>query len=126
MFEAIERGVVELDDRLKIRIQQHKAHREALIAELAILQPRHQTPLQTLTPQKIEAVARVLNRRLSEASPFSRAYLKATVNEIRVNADVLKLKGDNRTMANLVAADGIIDPNAIVPRFIPEWCTTDS
>jgi len=52
----------------------------------------------------------------------SRAYLKATVSEIRVNEDVLKLKRDNRTMANLIAADGIIDPNAIVPRFIPDWC----
>jgi len=122
LFEAIEKGVVELDDRLKTRIQQHKIRREALTAEIAVLQPKHQTPLQTLTPQKIEAVARVLNRRLSESTPFSRAYLKATVSEIRINEDVLRLKGANRTMANLVAADGEIVPDAAVLGFIPSWC----
>jgi hypothetical protein len=49
--------------------------------------------LQTLTPQEIEAVANVLNKRFSVSTPFSRAYLRATVNEIRVTGDFLKVIG---------------------------------
>ena len=77
--------------------------------------------LRRFTPQKIEAVARVLNKRFSTSTPFSRAYLKATVNEIRITGDVLKIKGCNRTMADLVAANGIISGENQVLRFIPEW-----
>ncbi len=121
LLEAIEKGVLELDERLKGRVQQHKTRREAITAELAALQHKQQTPLQTLTPQKIEAVARTLNKRFSVSTPFSRAYLRATVREIRVTGDFLKVKGENNVMANLVAANGQIDPAAEVRRFIPEW-----
>ena len=77
--------------------------------------------MQTLTPQKIEAVANVLNRRFLVSTLFSRAYLRATVNEIRVTGDFLKVSGDYRTMVNLVAANGQIEPDEKVRRFIPVW-----
>lgn len=121
LFEAIEKGVLELDDRLKGRVQQHRMRRETISAELAGLQVKQQTPLQTLTPQKIDAVANVLNKRFSISTPFSRAYIRGTVNDIRVTGDFLKVSGDYRTMANLVAANGQIDPTEKVRRFIPEW-----
>src|SRR5277367_782762 len=85
------------------------------------LQRKHQTPQQTLTPQKIEATARVLDKRFSTSTPYSRAYLKATVREIRISGDFLKLKGDNKAMARLVAANGSIDGKNSVLRYIPEW-----
>ncbi|MGB9153303.1 MAG: recombinase family protein, partial [Alphaproteobacteria bacterium] len=121
LFEAIEKGILELDDRLKARVQQNKTRRDALVGEMASLQPKSQIQLQTLTPQKIEAVARVLNRRFSETSPFSRAYLKATISEIRVNGDLLKLKGEHKTLANLIASNGKIDADKSVLGFIPDW-----
>jgi hypothetical protein len=86
-----------------------------------IVHSPNQTPLQTLTPQKIKAVAKILNRRFSTSTPFSRAYLKATVGEIRVHGDILKLTGDNKAMASLVAANGKIEAGQQVLGFIPEW-----
>lgn len=121
LFEAIEKGVLELDDRLKVRVQQHKTRREVIAGELVILQQKNQTPLQTLTPQKIEAVAHVLNRRFSTSTPFSRAYLRATVRDIRVTEGFLKVSGENDDIAQLVAANGQIGPSSEVRRFIPEW-----
>ncbi len=88
---------------------------------MATLQSKTQTRLQTLTPQKIEAVARVLNKRFSTSTPFSRAYLKATVSEIRVSGDLLKLSGENKTIANLVASNGKIDADKQVLGSIPDW-----
>ncbi len=88
------------------------------MGELASLQRKVQTPLQTLTPQKIEATVRVLNKRFATSTPFSRAYLKATVREIRFTGDYLKLRGQNKAMADLVAANGVIDAETGVHRFI--------
>jgi len=122
LFEAIEKGIVDLDDRLKARMQQHKARREELTAELSLLKPRQETPIQTLTPQKIDAVSRVILNRLSAPSPFSRAYLKATISEIRVNPQTLTLKGTPSDMANLIASDGQIDASKPVLGFVSDWC----
>lgn len=38
LFEAIEKGVLELGDRLKARVQQHKTRRDTIAGELATLQ----------------------------------------------------------------------------------------
>lgn len=121
LFEGIEKGILALDDRLKARIQQHKTRREIVTGELATLQRKHRTPLQTLTPQKIKAVARVLNKRFDQSTPFSRAYLKATLKEIRITDDVMKLSGENKMIASLIASNGAIEANKPVLGFIPEW-----
>ncbi len=118
LFEGVEMGVLELNDRLKTRIQQHQTRRDAIVTELATLQRKHQSPLQTITPQKIEAASRVLKKRFSVSTPFSRAYLKATVSEMRIKGDLLKLRGERKTMANLIAANGMIEPTTEVHRFI--------
>jgi len=122
LYEAVEKGVFEMDARLKERMQQHKNRRETITVEMSALQQKHQTPLQHITPQKIEAVARVLKKRFSTSTPFSRAYLKARLSEIRVSDEFLKLSGEHTVMANLIASNGKIDPEAGVHGFIPNWC----
>lgn len=72
------------------------------MAEIADLKRQHQTPLNILTPQKIEAVTKVLQKRLTASTPYSRAYLKATLNEIRITDQFLKFSGSHRSMAGLV------------------------
>jgi site-specific DNA recombinase len=121
LFEAVEKGMLELDDQLKERARQNKQTRQNLVTEIAELKRQHQTPLQTLTPQKIEAVSKILARRLSVPSPYSRAYLKASLTEIRITEENLRLSGSRRDMATLIAADGNIDAAAAVPNFIPDW-----
>jgi len=121
LYEAIEKGILELDEKLKIRVQQHKVRREAITVELATLHQQNQSPMQTITPQKIEAITRVLNKRFATSTPFSRAYLKATVKEITVTDNLLKLTGENKSLAELIASNGILDPNAEVHRTVPEW-----
>lgn len=59
-------------------------------------------------------------KRFSVSTPFSRAYLKATVQEIRISGDFLRLKGERKSMASLVA-NGVIEPDNKVLGFIPVW-----
>jgi DNA invertase Pin-like site-specific DNA recombinase len=121
LYEGVEKGVMELDEHLKLRLQQHKQAREAMMVEIAGLKRQTQSPLAVITPQKIDAVARILNKRLSEATPFAKAYLKAALSEIRVTDGFVSLNGANTAMATLVAANGAIPEQNQVPRFTPEW-----
>ena len=125
LYEAIEKGVLELDDKLKTRVKQHKDRQQMITVELDTLRRQNQTPMQSLTPQKIEAISRVLNKRFATSTPFSRAYLKATVNEITITDDLLKLSGENKTLADLIASNGIIAPNTSVHSFVPSWRARD-
>ncbi|CAK9253595.1 unnamed protein product [Sphagnum jensenii] len=99
LFEAVEKGFLELDDQLRERARQHKETRQTLLTEIATLKRQHNTPLQVLTPQKVEAVSKILIKRLSTPSPYTRAYLKATLKEIRITDEHLKLSGTNTSMA---------------------------
>ncbi len=121
LFESVEKGILEVDDRFKDRVRQHKMRREAVIAELDTLQRTQQNPMQAMTPQKIEVVARTLKRRFGVSTLYSRAYLKATVSEIRIANDGMVLRGENKAIANLVAANGDISPETEVSGFIPSW-----
>ena len=114
---------MELDEHLKGRVQHHKQARETLLIEVANLKRQQQSPLATITPQKIEAVAKILNKRLSEASPFAKAYLKATLSEIRVTDGFASLSGASASMASLVAANGVISEQNAVPRSMHDWRT---
>ena len=122
LFEAVEKGFLDLDDQLRERARAHKQTRETLLVEIASLKRQHQTPLQTLTTQKVEAVSKILARRLSTPSPYTRAYLKATLSEIRITDDLLRLSGSNTSMAGLIANNGVIAAETAVPMFIPSWC----
>ena len=121
MFEAIELGILDLDDQLRERAKQHKQTRDTLVAEITELKRQHQTPLQILTPQKIEAVSKILAKRLAGSTPYSRAYLKATLSEICITDENLRLSGSRKSMADLVANSGNITAEGGVPNFIPDW-----
>jgi len=121
LFEAVEKGILELDDQLKDRAKNNKQTREALLSEIASLKRQHQAPLNILTPQKIEAVSKILNKRLATPSPYSRAYLRTSLTEIRITDQFLKLSGTRKSMAELVSANGEITPTNTVPGSIPGW-----
>jgi site-specific DNA recombinase len=122
LFDAVEKGILDLDDKLTERAKQHKETRATLLVQIADLKRQYQTPLQTLTPQKIEAVSRILLKRLSVPSAYSRAYLKASLTEIQITDEKLRLSGSSSSMAELIAGNGAIAAQQAVPNFIPKWC----
>lgn len=109
------------DDHLKARFDQHRVKRESLLAELATAKRQEQSPLQTITPQKIKATANIINQRLADASPYAKAYLKATVNEISIEGDIVSLSGDSQAMAKLIANNAALEALSEVPRTIQDW-----
>lgn len=121
LYEAIEKGLIELDAELKDRMQAHKRTKETVLAEIAAVKRQAQSPLQTITPQKIQATANIMSKRMVMASPYAKAYLKASVREIMIKDEVVTLKGDSSALASLVAANGQIEGLNQVPRFREDW-----
>lgn len=125
IYEAVEKGFMKADEHLKTRLEQHQVKRESLIAEIAAIKRQQKSPLQTITPQKIEAVSKILTQRLTEASPYAKAYLRATVSEIRITDQIVSLTGDNQSMANLITSNAAIDGQHTVPRSMSNWRTRE-
>ena len=122
LYEAVEKGCVELDAHLKERIERHRTRKEGLLAEVARLKAMDKTPSISLTPRKLQAVTNMLNKRLSSASPFARAYLRASRCEIRVRGDDVELSGNNAALAELVAGNASVGNT--VPSFVPSGTPT--
>jgi hypothetical protein len=124
LYEAVEKGCIELDAQLKERIGRHKARKDALLADAARLKAVEKRPAIVLTPRKLLAATNMLNKRLSTPSPFARSYLRASRCEIRVRDDEMQLSGDNAALAELVAGSVSASMGSTVPRFVPSGTPT--
>ena len=126
LYEAVEQGILPLDQTLSARVEALKRQRETLLSEMAGLRQQRRTPLDSLTPAKIAAFIQVLRERLLDPnSGFGKRYLQLLVSEIRVTGTTIQLKGEVETLAKaLVGTMDRGDPECLgtpVPRFISIW-----
>ncbi len=102
LYEAVERGLLPMDDTLASRAQKLKARREALLIEIAGARRAKEIPLAALTGAQVEAFGQALRTRLLDGSgSFPKRYLRQFVSEIRFDGKRLTLSGSK---ASLLAA----------------------
>ena len=122
LLDAIESGVVDLDETVQRRAQQLKAAREALLVELAGVRRDHSLPVvEHIKPSQVEAFGKVLrDKLLANDSPLAKSYINLLVDEIRVNGKEAVIKGSNRGLATTLSfiQGGKADQ---VPSFIRDW-----
>jgi site-specific DNA recombinase len=119
--EAVETGILPLDETLQRRVQLAKASRENVLIEIAGLRRLQTLPLERILPSQVEAFGIITGKRLRDrASAFGRDYLRAVVDKVVVNGDTATISGSN---AKLMRAVGVKKPLAgQVPSFIHDWC----
>ncbi len=120
IYEAVETGILPLDETLQRRVQLAKASRENVLIEIARLRRLQTLPVERILPSQVEAFGIVIGKRLRDrALSFGRDYLRAVVDKIVVNGDTAIISGSN---AKLMRAVGARKPLAgQVPSFIHEW-----
>ncbi len=119
LYRAIEEGVVELDAQLKDRIATLKSARDLAQASLERIAEQARTS-RALTPDRIEAFARLLNEKIETADIQARkAYLRAVIQEIRVDDDRIQIIGDKANLAAVVA--GQQTAAGKVRGFVRKW-----
>jgi site-specific DNA recombinase len=86
LLEAIESGLIDLDETLQRRAQQNKSAREALLIELAAVRREQSIPEdQLLRASQIEKFAKTLKGKLlAKDTALAKSYLCLLVDEIVV------------------------------------------
>ena len=120
LYRAIEDGIVELDEELKIRIKTLKNEREIIVASLDRI--REQSANQSaLTPERIEAFTRLMHDRLDHGDIQARkTYLRAVVSEIRVDDNKISIIGDKMALAAMIAGKNSSNQGN-VSGFVRKW-----
>jgi site-specific DNA recombinase len=103
LYEAVEKGLLPMDNTLAARAQTLKGRRDSLLMELASVRRSKEVPAAALSAAHVEAFGAVLRARLQEgAGSFPKRYLRQFVSEIRFDGKRLTMSG--RTDALLAAA----------------------
>ena len=122
LYEAVEKGLLPMDETLAARANKIQAQRQALLLEIAGLRRLKQMPVDALGEQKVQAFTTVLRERLIEKDrTFSKHYLKLLVDEIRCFDKQLVMKGSYAALAKMVGETKKGTPESGVPSFGLGW-----
>ena len=120
LYEAIETGILPLDETLRQRMQRVKSERESLLIEMAGLRRLQTLPFERILPSQVEAFGKVMRRRLRDrSSTFARDYLRAVVDRVVVRGNAAVISGSHAKLMRAVAT-GKLDADQ-VPSFVPDW-----
>lgn len=121
LYEAVEKGLLDLDDTLRGRAQKLRARKEEVGLERAKLKTRKQMAIQKFDDRSIEAFCRELKEKLADpASRFGKAYLRLVVDEIRLDGRELRIRGSFGKLADAV---GSLEKKklGLVPSSVSDW-----
>ena len=95
VLEAIEAGIIELDEVTQRRAQQLKAVRVALFIELADVRRDASIPeVEYLKASQVDVFGKVLRGKLlASGSPLTKSYLNILVDEIVVEDKIATIRG---------------------------------
>ena len=122
LYEAVEKGLLPMDETLRARAQGLQARRQEILLAIAAKKDRASIALKHISPQRVATVCRALRERLLDVSSgFGKAYLNLLVDKIRLEGNELILRGSYDALAR---AAGLVGKNRkldSVPSLVPEW-----
>ena len=120
LYEAVENGLLPMDDMLKVRAQKLKSRREAVLIEVADSRRMKELPAAMLSTRQLDAFSTALRARvLDRTAGFSKRYLREFVSEIRFDGKRVVMRG--KKAALLAAAAQKEMGTKGVPRSEPSW-----
>ena len=120
LYEAVEKGILPMDDTLTARAQRLKGRRDALMIEMASARRSKEMPVSALNAAHVEAFGVALRARLrAGAGSFPKRYLRQFVSEIRYDGSRLTMSG--RKDALMAAALEKKMGTATVPTSSLSW-----
>jgi hypothetical protein len=123
LYRAIEDGIVELDDDLKVRIATIKQERDIVQTSLDRIHVQATTS-QELTPDRIAAFAKLAQDKLLKGEAQARrAYLRSIITRIEVSKEKIRIIGDTNVLAGAVS--GGKDGPQNVRGYVRNWRTQE-
>lgn len=104
LYELVEKGLTNIDEVLKDRLEALKADRDRAKAALERVKNQSAAPI-IIDPAVIEQFTRVMRENFSTGSiPFRKAYLRAIVDEVEVDDHQVRIKGSKDLLERAVLA----------------------
>ena len=120
LYEAVEKGLLPMDDMLSRRVQKLKARRDAVMLEMAGAWRTKDIPLAALSSRQLDSVATAMRSRLLDrSSGFSKRYLRQFVSAISFDGQRVRMQG--KKAALLAAAMGEKMGTTAVPTSSMGW-----
>jgi site-specific DNA recombinase len=122
LLDAIEKGVIDLDDAtVADRFQQNKLIRARLTEEISRAAAMDTAAAPAITPAKLEKLGDAVRERLLSGPPeIRRTYVRLFVSRVVVSRNSVEILGP---LSRLARAAEVMpkDPDEAVLAFIPEW-----
>ena len=120
LYEAVEKGLLPMDDMLKVRAQKLKSRRDAVLIEVAGSKRIKELPVALITARQLDAFSTSLRVRvLDRTAGFSKRYLREFVSEIRFDGERVVMRG--KKAALLAAASQKEMGTSCVPSSATNW-----
>ena len=122
LLDAIESGIVELDETTHRRSQQIKTARESLLIQMAEAKTSSLPPaIEFLKPSQVDLFGKALRRLLMDKdSSLVKSYVQLLVDEVVINDEEAIISGSYSALAHVLQQ--MKTGTKQVPTFIHDWC----
>ena len=120
LYEAVEKGLLPMDETLKKRADQLRTARDALLAESAKARQEMLLPVAQVLPSMVDAFSRGVRRKLQDRE-FAKRYLQLLVDKIVVSEDSVTISGSKAKLASAIHAFKKKGTSEEVPSFMRSW-----
>lgn len=123
LLDAIETGMIDMDETVQQRAQNLKAARESLIIEISGVKSKQSVPLDHIKASQVEAFANALKTKLlAKDSTIAKNYLGLLVDKIVVNKNIATVTGNYSALAHVASlSNKKIGHLNQVPTSISDW-----
>ena len=120
LYQAIEAGVVELDDELKQRLTRLKDERDLALASLGQI-TANITARAAITPEKIAAFTGLVREKLQNGDTRARKdWLGTLISRVEVDDNAIRIIGSKTMLAATLSGQNT--PQGNVRGFVRKWC----
>ena len=123
LLDAIETGMIDIDETVQARSQNLKSAKEALIIEIAGFRQNYSRPIDQIKASQIDAFTKHLKTRLlAQDSAIAKTYLSLLVEKVVIHENKATITGSYSALANVAAMkEGENGQLKQVPTLISEW-----
>jgi site-specific DNA recombinase len=125
LYEAIEKGLLPMDVTLQERVHKHQARRQEILTAIAGLRREKELPLDKIKPGHVNAFCSALKIKLQDkSSGLGKEYLKLLVDEIRVDGNMVCVRGSHAALAAAITGKKLgthSHERGRVPSFGLDW-----
>ena len=114
LYEAVEKGLLPLNEMLTERAHKLEARRKEILTEMAGIRRESEMPKDLLSEKNVRVFCNALKKRLHDSgSGFGKQYLRLLVKDVRITGKKVQLRGSYEALAHTMASGNVDTPSGV-------------